>query len=229
MIPIPRPPSPPSINRVREDGFPSILPVRMVVTVVVRLQLRGAMRMIMRLQLVVGVIVLVALFACGMMMAVAVLMSVRMDVRVRMLMIVNRFAVAMLMPVRMGMPMLVLMPVLVATAHEGISFACLDLHDRDRQFRPVPAAPSFERFFYPAEPCQGYAGGEQPATVPSARPGGALAKAVAMETAGKVWPPSRPHVFADANILVRSGGQEDIVNLPRAGFTSVGQEAPASS
>jgi hypothetical protein len=147
MIPIPRPPSPPSVNPAREGGFPSILLVRMVVTVVVRLQFRGAMRMIMRLQHVVGVIVLVTLFACGMTVAVAVLMSVRVGVRVRMLMIVNRLAMVMLMPVCVSMPMLVLMPVLVlmpgfvATAHESISFACLDLHDRNRQFCRVPAAP----------------------------------------------------------------------------------------
>ena len=103
----------------------------MVVRVVVRLELGGAMRMIMRLQHVVGVIVLVTLFACGMTVAVAVLMSVRMDVRVRMLMIVNRFAVAMLMSVCVGMPMLVLMPVfvlmpvLVTSTHESVFLACL--------------------------------------------------------------------------------------------------------
>jgi hypothetical protein len=113
--------------------------------VVVRLQLHNVMRMIMRLQHVVGVIVLMTLFACGMTMAVAVLMGVRMGVRVRMLMIVNRLAVMMLMPVRVGVPMLVLMPVLVLmpllviTAHKSISFAWLRLHDRNRQsrwFRP---------------------------------------------------------------------------------------------
>ena len=122
-------------------------------TVVVRLQLRGIMRMIVRLQHVVGMIVLVALFACGMTVAVAVLMSVRVGVRVRVLMIVNRLAMAVLMPVCVSMPMLVLMPVLVlmprfmAVAHEWISSTCLVLHARNRQFRPRR---SFERSFYPA-------------------------------------------------------------------------------
>jgi hypothetical protein len=114
----------------------------------VRLQLRGVMGMIMRLQHVVGVIVLVTLFACGMTVAVAVLMDVRMGVRVRMLMIVNGLAMVMLMPVSVGMPMLVLMPVLVLMpmlvtgAHPSISFACLCLHGRDRRSGRVPTVRS---------------------------------------------------------------------------------------
>ena len=112
-----------------------------------RLQLRRVMRMIMRLQHVVGVIVLVTRFARGMTVAVAVLMDMRMGVGVRVLMIVNGPAVVMLMLVSVGMPMLVLMPVLVlmpmlvASAHESLSFASLRLHGRDRQSCPVPTVP----------------------------------------------------------------------------------------
>jgi hypothetical protein len=95
---------------------------------VVRLQLRGVMRMIMRLQHVVGVIVFVPLVTCGMTVAVIVLMDMQMRMHVRMLMIVNNFAVTMLMPVCMDVLVLVLMPVLVLMRlivtrfHESLSF-----------------------------------------------------------------------------------------------------------
>jgi hypothetical protein len=88
-----------------------------VVCMVVRPQVSGSMNMIVRLQHVVGVIVLVALLACRVIVDVAVLMRVRMHVRVRMFMAVHLGAVPMLVPVAMGMLMLMVMPVLVTPSH----------------------------------------------------------------------------------------------------------------
>lgn len=89
------------------------------------MQLGQFMGMIVRLQHVVGVIVLVPLFACRMVVAMAVLMRVRMNVRMRMLMAVKLGAVTMFMPVGMGVPVRVLMPVLVTPSHGSVSFACV--------------------------------------------------------------------------------------------------------
>jgi hypothetical protein len=94
-----------------------------LVRVVVRPQVSGSMNMIVRLQHVVGVIVLVALLACRVIVAVAVLMRVRMHVCVRMFMAVHLGAVTVLVPVGMGMLMLMVMPVLVTPSHGSVSFA----------------------------------------------------------------------------------------------------------
>jgi hypothetical protein len=110
MIPISRQPS---------ARFPLIARVG----VIMRLQFGGRMDMIVRLQHVVGVIVLVTLFACRMIVAVAVLVRVRMDVRMRVLMAVNLCAVTMLMPVGVAVFMLMLMSVLVTSSHRSVSFA----------------------------------------------------------------------------------------------------------
>jgi hypothetical protein len=185
------------------------------------------MRMIMRLQHVVRVIVFVPLFTRGMTVAVTVLMGMRMRVRVRMLMIVNDCAVAMLMPVCMDVLVLVLMSVLVLMLlivtgfHKSISFACLN--SGSSRSRRVP------RIVYRLSiPFQGMpaAGRRQRSSryVPVA-----LAEAAVVERAEVAQGSAARHVFADINILVRGDGEEDIVSPPRAGFTPVRQEAPASS
>lgn len=88
---------------------------------VVWLQLARRMLVIVRLQQVIGVIVLVAVLAGQMIVAVAVLMRMRMNVRMRVLMIVNLGAVTMLMLVGVGVLMVMLMPVLVTAAHRSFS------------------------------------------------------------------------------------------------------------
>lgn len=88
---------------------------------VVRLQLAGRVGMIVRLQQVIGMIVLVTVFADRMIMAVAVLVRVRMNVRMRVFMGVSLAAVTVLMPVGMSVLMVMLMPVLVTASHRCVS------------------------------------------------------------------------------------------------------------
>lgn len=198
----------------------SILPVG----VVVRLQLRAIMRMIMRLQRVVGVIVLVPLFTRAMLVPVAMLMGVRVNVRVRMLVIVNDFTVAMLMPVCMDVlvlvPVLVLMPGFVVTAHEGISFACLDLHDRDRQFRGFPAVRGIRTALIQGTRA---ASGLQrpPRNAPAAQePCRSRGRSRSRHPA-RLCPSQHPRARR------RRGGYRQSASLPV--LTPVGREAPASS
>ena len=133
----------------------SLVRVIFLVGMVVWLQFGGPMGMIVRLQHVIGVIVLVTLFACRMIVAMAVLMRVRMDVRMRMLMAVNLRAMTMLMPVGVGVPMLMLMPVLVISSHGSVSFACVRSVAR-RSHSQAPLS-------------SGYAGGGRAATTAARR------------------------------------------------------------
>lgn len=129
-----------------------------LVGVVVRLQLGRVMGMIVRLQHVVGVIVLVTIFARRVAVAVAVLMRVRMGMCMRMFMAVTLCAMTMFMPVSVRMSVRVLMPVLVAPSHGLVSFV---------RFAPSFAwpisAPATQPFPY-SRFSAGYAGGGRPAT-----------------------------------------------------------------